>query len=530
MTEEMAGASASAAADISFGSAAAGQQCVLSPAFTFNVAVTSKTKVVDHRRCLWECSRKGIEKFSVISEKCQQLLERTGASTRKQHRARRVLKSLGRRIEPMMIVTSMLLLCALASGVQAQQPGSDDRLGELERKLDEAMRQIQELNNVMQGLRAEMNRITNKASSDETTVAGSVKAPAAAPSETGNPGAAFVERVVEPELGGSERSETLRARPEVFIQLRYSALPVRDGESEFKPNFNVSRAEIRWSGKVSERLGAGLEIQYHPAPAGIAEELLNDAFLEYYINDYTLLRVGQFVKPFGFDIQQSSAVRESPERAIFAGYFFPGQRDCGLLLSGDLRTLGPRLKGVQYFVGVFNGNRFFNDNNRQLNFLGRVRKVLHRRFAAGISAQVGKQLLPDGLSGNNNENIFGADFQYAVTDRLGLRGEFVAGNMPATLRSLEPEFTPEFLPGAHSSGGHLFAGYRFTAKDNIYARYDQFNNDTVTGRNVQAFNFGYFRQVDDMSRLSFDYQIKRRPSFNDDSVNGRLNITWGIEF
>ncbi len=39
------GDSASPAADISFGSAAAGQQCVLSPAFTFNVAVNSKTKV-----------------------------------------------------------------------------------------------------------------------------------------------------------------------------------------------------------------------------------------------------------------------------------------------------------------------------------------------------------------------------------------------------------------------------------------------------------------------------------------------------
>ena len=83
---------------------------------------------------------------------------------------------------------------------------------------------------------------------------------------------------------------------------------------------------------------------------------------------------------------------------------------------------------------------------------------------------------------------------------------------------------------ARSSGGHLFAAYQITQRDNVYARYDQFNNDPVTGRNVRAFNFGYFRSVGEMSRLSFDYQFKNRPSFNDDAVNGRFHITWNIEF
>ncbi|HEX6730290.1 MAG TPA: hypothetical protein VF074_09780, partial [Pyrinomonadaceae bacterium] len=87
-----------------------------------------------------------------------------------------------------------------------------------------------------------------------------------------------------------------------------------------------------------------------------------------------------------------------------------------------------------------------------------------------------------------------------------------------------------FRPGAHSSGGHLFINYRLTNRDNIYARYDQFNNDPVTGRNVRAFNFGFFRPIGELSRLSFDYQFKNRLSFNDDAVNGRLNLTWAIEF
>jgi len=33
-----------------------------------------------------------------------------------------------------------------------------------------------------------------------------------------------------------------------------------------------------------------------------------------------------------------------------------------------------------------------------------------------------------------------------------------------------------------------------------------------------------------MTRIGVDYQIKNRPSFNDDAVNGRFHINWSIEF
>jgi len=102
--------------------------------------------------------------------------------------------------------------------------------------------------------------------------------------------------------------------------------------------------------------------------------------------------------------------------------------------------------------------------------------------------------------------------------------------MPSTLLSIQPDFSPAFLPGERSSGGHLFATYQISQRDNLYARYDQFNGDPATGKNVRAFNFGYFRPIGEMSRLGFDYQFKNRPSFNDDAVNGRFHITWNIEF
>ena len=194
--------------------------------------------------------------------------------------------------------------------------------------------------------------------------------------------------------------------------------------------------------------------KFHGAPTGSSEELVNDAFIEYYLNPHVTLRAGQFIKPFGFDVQQSSAVRESPERTIFAGYFFPGQRDRGVMLSGDLNFTA--LKNIHYFFGAFNGNRFFTDNNRQMNYLMRVRKIFDRLpLAIGFSTQFGKQILPPGVTGNNDENLVGFDFQTAI-GRVGLRGEFMVGNTPSTLLSspsTRPEFAPAFRPWAKSAGG-----------------------------------------------------------------------------
>src|SRR5262245_37608107 len=398
----------------------------------------------------------------------------------------------------------LLLLSLFAITGNAQQPEST-RIKELEQKLDQATRQLEQLNEAVQSLRAEIAKFKGEANQD-------VRLPATAslqPAQAETASSEFAERIIEPEMGASEREEKLRARPEIFIQSRYSALPIRNSNGEFEPNISMTRIETRWSGKVSERIGAGLEIQFHPALDGSAEELVNDAFVEYYLNDHATMRVGQFIKPFGFDIQQSSAVRESPERGIFAGYFFPGQRDRGVMLFGDLNFTA--LKHVHYFIGAFNGNRFFADNNRQANYVLRVRKLFDSpKLAVGFSAQRGKQILPPGVSGNNDENLIGMDFQYAI-GRLGLRGEIVAGNTPSTLLGIEPEFAEAFRPGAKSAGGALFATLRLTGRDQVYARYDQFNRDPVKGYNVRAFNFGYLRNLGEMTRIGLDYQFKNRP-------------------
>ena len=431
-----------------------------------------------------------------------------------------------------------IFLC-LTSIIPAMAAGQDrdQRIADLERQLAETQSSVAALQRTMESLSKDLQALRqgDPRSAVATSAAVPVAAPpASAPSEqTGgtktDTNHDFAERIIGPENGANERDSVIEAKPEIFIQTRYSVAPLDGSGMAFDPNLRLSRVETRWAGRINDRLGAGIEIQFQESVEGSPEKLVNDAFLEYYLTDHATVRAGQFIVPFGFAVQQSSWLRESPERPIFSGYFFPGERDRGITLSGDFGFLSAAgFKSLQYFVGAFNGNRFFNDNNRQVNYMARIRKIFEKdKLAVGASVLLGKQLLPPGVPGNDNQRLFGLDFQFA-SGRFGLRGEAMTGNRPSTPATIEPVFFPAFRPGAHSSAAELLACYRVRNAHNVYARYNQFNGDPVTGLNIRAFNFGYFRPIGQRSRLSFDYQFKNHPSFEDDAVNGRFQITWGI--
>jgi hypothetical protein len=397
------------------------------------------------------------------------------------------------------------------------------RVEALERQLLTAQDRVAELESMLSALAGEVAAL--KQQDADAAVNIEPEPPLVDSSES------YVERVLVPDLGGDERGETLTPRPELFVQTRYHANPIDEAtEDDVTRNFGLNRMELRWAGRVSDSLGMGYEIQYHPAPEGAAEELVNDAYVEYYASEAVTLRVGQFVKPFGFDIQHSSSDRESPERGIFAGYFFPGQRDRGVMMAADIGDLARWSSGVSVYAGMFNGNRFFNDNNDELNYNFRIRKSFDALpLAVGASIQRGTQILPPGVSGGADEDLYGIDIQYVI-GRLGIRGEYVRGDMPSTLLGLEPEFAPAFTPGATSSGAAAFFNYNLTSNDDIYWRWDRFEGDPVTGNDISAFNLGYVRRIGDSSRIGIDYQTKDDVTFNDDELNTRFSITWNMVY
>jgi hypothetical protein len=415
-----------------------------------------------------------------------------------------------------------LAAAALATSAQAWAAAPDaESVRALEVQLNAAQARVAELEAMLSSLASDVQQL--KASSS------------AAPADPGHEGGDLREalraQILAPDLGDDERDKELDARPELFVQTGYAAAPIDGAEpDDAVTRFTLNRMESRWSGRVTERLGLGFELQYNPAPVGAAEELVNDAFVEYYASEAVTVRAGQFVKPFGFDVQQSSSKRESPERAMFAGYFFPGQRDRGVMVRADLSRVAGWLDGVTLQGALLNGNRFFNDDNDALNVNLRVRKSFSQRpFAIALSYQDGSQLKPPGAVGSDRSELYGVDAQWLL-GRLGIRAEWVRGDMPSTLLSLEPEFAPGFAPGEKTWSATAFFDYRLTQAADVYWRWDRLDNDPVTNANVRAFNVGYLHRLGEHSRLAVDYQWKDDVTFNDDQLNTQLTLRLSLTY
>lgn len=355
--------------------------------------------------------------------------------------------------------------------------------------------------------------------------------PAIGTAQTADAASEFVKQILDPALSPDERGHQFEPKPELFLQFRFSRFPMSSApREEANVNFQVTRAEVRWSGQLSKRVGAGLEMQFHPLLDGSPEEVINDAFVEFYATSTLTIRAGQFIKPFGFDIQRSSADREYPERGNFAGYFFPGQRDRGVMLMWSPQSTRPALRSTQFLAAVLNGNRFFNDNDDRLDTLIRVRRLVPKAgLAVGASLQLGSQIVPPGMEGGEDVHIVGIDAQYS-NGRIGARLEWLRGTRPSTLLSLDPVYTDAFAVGSRTGGLTAVFLCRTSDHDQWFGRLDRLTGDPMTGDNVRVVDWGYRRIVTDASRLTISYQWKDEPTVNDDAVNARFHVTFGIEF
>jgi hypothetical protein len=191
----------------------------------------------------------------------------------------------------------------------------DAQIAELDRKLTAARAVASDLQKTIDALAAELANI-RQAPNGAQTNALPAEGDAAGGKSRQDAADAFKEQMLRTGLGGDERDSEISARPELFIQSRFQSLPLRGTDTSSAPsNFLLTRMESRWAGRLSEKVGMGFELQYHPAPSGAAEELVNDAFMEYYVSKSVTIRGGQFVKPFGLTFS-SQAVRESRRKGV----------------------------------------------------------------------------------------------------------------------------------------------------------------------------------------------------------------------
>lgn len=312
-----------------------------------------------------------------------------------------------------------------------------------------------------------------------------------------------------------------------YVQARYQSYQnTNEATSAERPGqvadtFTLRRVRLTVAARPTDKVGVKWQVE---GATGSVET--RDAWIDYYFSGdpatgYTAT-IGQMKTPFGFELVQSSSVRELPERARVVRFFFPDERDRGAKIASST--------GGKYFyeVGVFNGINLGsrnglnnNDNNNNKDIVGRIRTTtLGGRLDLGASFDIGNTFRTNNFPGEsgigagspreNTKQVFGADFQWFLRDGTLLRGEWMGGK----------------ALGTDASGYILTLVQNVGKKDQFVARREWFGTDdyaivqrspagTALGTGVykgtlSTWHIGWIHYLDPSTRLKLFYEFDHR--------------------
>jgi hypothetical protein len=321
-----------------------------------------------------------------------------------------------------------------------------------------------------------------------------------------------------------------RLRISGFVQGRFEAFEhTQEAELPGLPpiahRFTLPRIRLTAVARPTDRILARFQIEGAgiPAPGPVAA---TDAWIAYFLgapDRSHAVTFGQMIVPFGLEVTEPSSVREAPERARVARFFYPFIRDRGVKVSS---APGRR---YLYEVGVYNGlapgqpgvNR--NDNNNDKHLVARLRGSPAPRLHLGVSGEIGRTLRTYTLAGEpmgpggpatpfhpieERKLVLGGDFQWHLRPGTELRGEYIWGRV-------------------HSARAHGYIAQVLHAVDpdhTLVVKYDWFGVDrrvlaplgggaTPVGDNVpyegtlSNLALGVVRRLDASTRLKLFYEI-----------------------
>lgn len=278
-------------------------------------------------------------------------------------------------------------------------------------------------------------------------------------------------------------------------------------------------------------------LQVNATERGVNIVDLYGKITEPWLNSFSLT-AGIMNRPFGYEIQQSSADRETPERARFTQILLPNERDLGAMITYEAPK-GSKFAGFKVDAGFYNGTGIAVPGTTSLNGAGVVEfdsfKDFIGRAAYKKSFKQDKINLGLGLSHYNggfiyqNNRVFssivtdgagmktwmlsdtttnsfkgkkaprvyyGADIQFALRTKLGtttIRAEYIMGQQAGMIDETK---SPSAMPSKLDSyirdfnGGYVYLIQRLgKSKHEIVLKYDWYDpNTNVTGADLNGLN------------------------------------------
>ncbi len=274
---------------------------------------------------------------------------------------------------------------------------------------------------------------------------------------------------------------------------------------------------------------------------------LRDVWGRVFENKYQLFSftTGMFARPFGYETNLSSSVRESPERGRMNQQLMKSERDLGAMISFDARK---KIKGLQYLkvdVGIFNGQGINakGDFDNVKDFIARV-ALKPYKISDKVSVSMGTSVLLGGLLQNTKYVFFTGDVNgtkkilvdSAISNKgknaprnyfgdTEIRGEFISGkhavlensnSTPISLLTGKEGYYIRNFNGAY----FYFIQPIFSTKHQLFLKYDWFDPNTKikstdigkVGSNFSSSNIkyhtlgvGYINHFSDNVKLTLYY-------------------------
>ena len=278
------------------------------------------------------------------------------------------------------------------------------------------------------------------------------------------------------------------------------------------------------------------------------------------------LTVGVMNRPFGFEIQQSSQDRETPERSRFTQILLPNERDLGAMFTYQ-PTKESKLYGLKIDGGFYNGTGIAVPGTTSLNSAGVVDFDSYKDFIGRIhykkSYKQDKINLGLGISHYNGGFVYqsnkvytsisthsdgyaywqladttsktykngkaprvyyGGDLQFSVKTKLGtttLRGEYISGTQTGTIDETKSPSTLPTKPDAvirKFNGGYAYFIHRISqSKHELVAKYEWYDpntkikGDALVGTGINGMTKAELKYT--MLGLGYNYYVNDNVKF-----------------
>ncbi len=322
-----------------------------------------------------------------------------------------------------------------------------------------------------------------------------------------------------------------------WIQAQYQWIETKGAKNfdggDFPTNSNNrfmirrGRVKFTYSNKNSEYV-----FQLNASERGVNIADIYAKFTEPWTKSFSIF-AGIMNRPFGFEIEQSSSVRETPERSRFNQILMPNERDLGAKISFQ-PIKGKKLFGFRVDAGFYNGTgisvpgtsssfAWVTDFDSFKDFIGKMRyertsKNGKINFGVGASYYNGGFVydgnkiynsiktdslgkfgwqIADSTNGvayakhKSPRIYYGADAQFGVTSKIGtttVRLEYITGEQSATSASSKSPivFAPNPIYVRQFNAGYAYLIQRIgKSKHEIALKYEWYDpNSKIAGRDM----------------------------------------------